>query len=384
MILLTMHLLEAPQCTFGLKSCYENATLMGAFSKIYTTFLFNQRWWLRTTFCQFGTYKFLIPTNYPMLLFRRFMEMPSVDWREVADNWFGACCCSFGGISEKLVLQYMKTYHCAEGTGLLDSAAVIISKNDLESYVFQQYSDGKSERSNEVDTEINSEHRDAIRETCQNATEEICDTCALACSDDKVGTKVPDHETEPSSYGNHGNHVASLDLSANCSVSVRGHDSGFDEISRLAQFGLNGTHGTVVADSVKLNHWSTTPREPNQESSADQCHCCFDEASHVAEDSRPGKIRKWLHDCSLGSGFTNKTSNLSNDVEWAEFLCNNCTSVIGAYPSYKSRNEPVDGGIRLFKCYISTSISVDGPNDIFRLIITMDSDMFFTLYFFPH
>ncbi|KAL1074155.1 hypothetical protein V6Z11_D11G270200 [Gossypium hirsutum] len=34
---------------------------------------------------------------------RNFVEMPSSDWREVADNWFGGCCCSFGGISEKLV-----------------------------------------------------------------------------------------------------------------------------------------------------------------------------------------------------------------------------------------------------------------------------------------
>nr|POF27404.1 hypothetical protein CFP56_14518 [Quercus suber] len=34
---------------------------------------------------------------------RDFVEMPSVNWREAADNWFGNCCCSFGGVSEKLV-----------------------------------------------------------------------------------------------------------------------------------------------------------------------------------------------------------------------------------------------------------------------------------------
>ncbi|CAK8562207.1 unnamed protein product [Lathyrus sativus] len=41
-------------------------------------------------------------TNKPI---RNFVEMPSANWREVADNWFGACCCSFGGISEKLVTR---------------------------------------------------------------------------------------------------------------------------------------------------------------------------------------------------------------------------------------------------------------------------------------
>ncbi|KAF5736002.1 hypothetical protein HS088_TW14G00134 [Tripterygium wilfordii] len=31
--------------------------------------------------------------------------MSSVDWHYVADNWFGGYCCSFGGISEKLVAR---------------------------------------------------------------------------------------------------------------------------------------------------------------------------------------------------------------------------------------------------------------------------------------
>lgn len=38
------------------------------------------------------------------------MDLPSVNWTDVADNWFGTCCCSFGGISEKLVTRYVKSY----------------------------------------------------------------------------------------------------------------------------------------------------------------------------------------------------------------------------------------------------------------------------------
>ncbi|URE26805.1 hypothetical protein MUK42_15562 [Musa troglodytarum] len=53
---------------------------------------------------------------------RHFVEMPSVNWREVADNWFGACCCSFGGISEKI--------------------------DDLEDYSFQELLAGFSDHKN--------------------------------------------------------------------------------------------------------------------------------------------------------------------------------------------------------------------------------------------
>ncbi|XP_027074800.2 uncharacterized protein [Coffea arabica] len=62
---------------------------------------------------------------------RCFKEMPSVNWQEAADNWFGACCCSFGGISEKLVRSYAKSYTCAAGVCLLDTESVILCKDDL-------------------------------------------------------------------------------------------------------------------------------------------------------------------------------------------------------------------------------------------------------------
>lgn len=60
-----------------------------------------------------------------------FVEMPSVDWREVADNWFGACCCSFGGISEKLVARFANSYTSAKGVCLLNFATVTVCKDDL-------------------------------------------------------------------------------------------------------------------------------------------------------------------------------------------------------------------------------------------------------------
>ncbi|CAK8564480.1 unnamed protein product [Lathyrus sativus] len=67
-------------------------------------------------------------TNKPI---RNFVEMSSANWMEVADNWFGACCCSFGGISEKLVTRYVNSHTCAQGMRLLSSTSVTFSKDDL-------------------------------------------------------------------------------------------------------------------------------------------------------------------------------------------------------------------------------------------------------------
>lgn len=57
--------------------------------------------------------------------------MPSVNWRDAADNWFGNCCCSFGGASEKLVAEYVKSFTCVPGVCLLNATSVLLSKNDV-------------------------------------------------------------------------------------------------------------------------------------------------------------------------------------------------------------------------------------------------------------
>ncbi|KAL2344195.1 hypothetical protein Fmac_005480 [Flemingia macrophylla] len=60
-----------------------------------------------------------------------FVEMSLVNWREMANNWFGACCCSFGGISEKMVMRYMSSYICSPGMCLLSSTSLTLCNDDL-------------------------------------------------------------------------------------------------------------------------------------------------------------------------------------------------------------------------------------------------------------
>lgn len=67
----------------------------------------------------------------------------------------------------------------------------------------------------------------------------------------------------------------------------------------------------------------------------------------------------------LWNGFLARSSNLSKNVRWVEFLCPQCSSLVGAYPCL-SDGIPLDSGVRLFKCYISTTLPVGGSGDMFR------------------
>ncbi|PPR91102.1 hypothetical protein GOBAR_AA29575 [Gossypium barbadense] len=63
-----------------------------------------------------------------------FVETPSIDLQEVADNLFGGCCCSFRGISEKLVTRFANSYRCAKGVCLLNFTTVLLCKHVLVAY----------------------------------------------------------------------------------------------------------------------------------------------------------------------------------------------------------------------------------------------------------
>ncbi|KAL9249084.1 hypothetical protein AKJ16_DCAP03650 [Drosera capensis] len=58
---------------------------------------------------------------------RSFLELPSANWTEAADNWFGSCCCSFGGVSEKLFggVDSLGELH---GDCKLSESAVVLGK----------------------------------------------------------------------------------------------------------------------------------------------------------------------------------------------------------------------------------------------------------------
>lgn len=218
---------------------------------------------------------------------RIFKEMPSVNWREAADNWFGTCCCSFGGVSEKLVAKYVNSYSCTSGTCLLDATSVVI------------------------------------------------------CKDDFIGYKFPDQVEGHKS----------LELSGNNSLKNTSNVNYGSEQEILDDF------------DIKLNCSATEDRDNE---------CCHNHANEEQTDSMNELLanKANLLNGLLGNSFMVTSPYLSKDIKWSEISCPHCSCLLGAYP-HDNIDRPVNGsplndGVHLFKCFISTCLPDGGPTDLFR------------------
>ncbi|CAL1360905.1 unnamed protein product [Linum trigynum] len=232
---------------------------------------------------------------------RNFEEMPSVNWREVADNWFGGCCCSYGGAGEVLVNSFADGYGCRKGVGLLSSPAVIL------------------------------------------------------CMDDILGCE-PRHQP--------------LDRGGGLSREL--DDNGTDHAS------VDENQSELVGDSPTLSRDDQLSGGSTTRNMSESATCC-DSKCHGHEGLEPSKVdveatraTKFTEDQKsflngfLGDAFMVRSYSRSVDIEWKEFFCPQCSSLLGAYPSTTSGHIPIDNGIRLFKCYISSCLPVCAPSDIFR------------------
>ncbi|KAG5614238.1 hypothetical protein H5410_014062 [Solanum commersonii] len=248
---------------------------------------------------------------------RLFNEMPSVDWQDVADNWFGTCCCSFGGISEQLVMQFAKSYSCTTGVCLITGASVIICKEDLVGCEFPELKGDQT-----YDSQVNSAKVTSLRpcpEEENNGVKpnnEVVEMMIDGDSSTCMPSKLKDEDKMKS--------LAGISSEANCDT--KNHNTGCctnnlsESFSKEKEYEMN----TELLDKQKI----------------------------------------FLKGC-LGDAFMLRHSNLSKDVKWIEFLCPKCSSLIGAYPC-SSDKAPLDDGVRLYKFNISTCLPVHGLNDLFR------------------
>ncbi|KAJ7953053.1 Ubiquitin-conjugating enzyme E2-binding protein [Quillaja saponaria] len=257
---------------------------------------------------------------------RYFIEMPSVDWREVADNWFGACCCSFGGISEKLVVQYANSYRCAQSKCLLSSTSITLCKDDVVDYNFCK-SDGHQEY-NSVPNMIGDDDFSNIKTNSEGNQLQATNCC------DPSGDILASDESSRFA------HAENENLSANLDSGVSKEKFNHDGLSPLPSY-------LDISEDVALAH-----------------DCCRQEKGPTTTIEVLANQKSFLNGF-LGNVFMVRSSYLSEDIEWFEFLCPQCSSLLGAYPCAKGC-APVDGGVRFFKCYISTCLPVGGSGDLFR------------------
>lgn len=266
--------------------------------------------------------------------------MPSVNWRDVADNWFGNCCCSFGGVSEKLVAEYAKSYTCASGVCLLNATSVLLCKNDI---LGCEFPDVKARQNFEPDLNPPSDNcssRVSLNEVCKKVQAGCCEnhsdgllgihrTRKVLYSEDNI-TANEEYETSK--------HLIDDD-SLSCTFSalqIKENEGLVDEKTQNCDLGFCTPGVLETSSKVQMN-------DGNVESLRNQ---------------------KMFLDGYLGNGFMVRSSEFSKEIRWINFLCPQCSCLVGAYPCLDD-NAPLDGGVRLFKCYISTCLPFTGSDDAF-------------------
>ncbi|XVF59687.1 hypothetical protein PTKIN_Ptkin07bG0296000 [Pterospermum kingtungense] len=257
---------------------------------------------------------------------RNFVEMPSIDWREVADNWFGGCCCSFGGVSEKLVTKFANSYTCAKGVCLLNFTTILLCKDDLVACKLyngtQEYQPGQDFASDNCLSEN--------MLTSQDKTNDLCGKfSSIHIKNDCVTTNVLVTTQE-----------------------ANGHDA-------LPVSDFSETKASVPGCCVHTADHIQNHVEGGCQHDVSETYLVDQNTSKLLAD------QKLFLNGFLGNAFMAKSYNLSMDVDWMEFVCPNCLSLLGAYP-FDNGGAHIDGGVRLFKSYISTCSSAGGSGDLFR------------------
>ncbi|KAK6924406.1 Ubiquitin-conjugating enzyme E2-binding protein [Dillenia turbinata] len=276
---------------------------------------------------------------------RDFIEMPSINWREVADNWFGACCCSFGGISEKLVANFVNAYTCPQGVCLLNTSCVIISKDDI---LGCQFSGEKAKDKCEPGLDLAGYNTltEAIQVSGINNERE-------GLKDQNEVTNTSDGNLNSACFKKH-----EIGTSGNCKDFHK--EMNGNELSCTLR--LLNLSEEVAGASCCCSPVNSCPSDDDHE----QCIHDGSAKAHVAKRMVEIPLKqKDLANGFLGNIFMARSSNLSKDIEWVELRCHQCSSPIGAYPRANEYN-PLDGGVRLLKCYVSTSLPVSGTQDVFR------------------
>lgn len=291
------------------------------------------------------------------------MEMPSVDWEDVADNWFGGCCTSFGGAGEKLVSQFISAYGLLEGTSLLDATSITVETDYLEADLVAQVAgpavsrDFVALKEAILDASVENDH--TTGKIKLNNSEEQAKTTATYAQQPIIseeGHTVSRSETNGVSPQTNQSVTSQMGTDTNNVYFEKSENDCCVE-------NMEKSKKEVDLSPVDLGHCCcVNGYSEKAEDNLSQLSLGNEKRQNMLEIKRDYKLTKTI---SLGSSFVVKASNLLNDFVWVELLCGRCSSPLGSYPSQCSL-VPADGRVRLFKCYTSTEIPVTGPHDVFR------------------
>jgi hypothetical protein len=261
------------------------------------------------------------------VFYRRVIEVPSLDWREVSEHFYGNCCCaSFGAQAEVLAARFQQLLTSSEGTCLVASTTCIVHKGDV------------------LVSEGDRDSETLAAELLHHRGQNDSDPCAVS----QIGVEfsqvhISDRKEKVKDESCAGDHLEHHSKKSEC-----------DQNHHLN--GGNGRATGSVADEIHVSGTEGFESETHQDTE-EEPSCCSPRKSASAESS----YVKEASPESLGNGFMTGPGLRSEVLDWEPFFCRSCASLVGARRGDSSKN-----GVQFFKCKISTHKLVSSSSNIFR------------------
>lgn len=343
------------------------------------------------------------------------MELPSADWREVAEHFYGTCCCaSFGAQAESLVAKFQQLLTPSEGVCLVTSSTCIVhedniagngsgkvepndcigietvgmannvdqnqklgasskieehhnfeGENNLNSLQSLLMKRGEHDLNHPLDTPISALINDSDevagvigRDAISASTSKPSDTEDFKASGNKANGVL----RSPSSKCQLGNLLSSNTVSLGSQEEADTTCMSSVLKERKGHMGVRHDVHDVwhVCDSTTIPHRSAASRIEEDTEDPDLCcltNCCVMEVGSTAsfETSEAQKPE------ALGNGFMTNPGSQPEVSDWEPFFCHECLDLVGA--KYAGSN---NHGVQFFKCQISTYETVLSSANIFR------------------
>jgi len=353
--------------------------------------------------------------------FRRIMELPSADWRELADHWYGNCCCaSFGMKTESLIAQFQQSLTLSEGTCLVASTTCIVHHNDIVEDKFDKKvlqdnggdchgsangclsSDLKEDKIEDLDLNSaskvafvkNGQDLEKLEELriaedhhvsrCTEASfmqRHFCeprDCCNILENEDWVGgrtlcTKDILFEKDQENMG--AVLCSDVHMNSGCTEELAGcrdepfcHSRESEAKARVKDSEVSMQCSVTVQHGCKDLAISThqacecSTVEDQHGDSDFPIPCCRSsndsaDLSNEFLDTRTGSE-------SLGNGFMTGPGGPPEVSNWEPFFCNVCSYLVGAHS--RDTQEHTEKGVHLFKCQISSHDICSSSLNVFR------------------
>jgi hypothetical protein len=354
------------------------------------------------------------------------MELPSADWRELADHWYGNCCCaSFGMKTESLIALFQQSLTLSEGTCLVASTTCIVHHNDIVEDKFDKkalqdnggdchgsangcLSSGLKEDKiedldlisaskvafvkNGQDLEKLEELRIAEDHHVSRCTEtsfmqrhfcEPRDCCNILENEDWVGgrtlcTKDVLFEKDQENMG--AVLCSDVRMNSGCTEELVGcRDEPFSH-SRESEANARVKDSEVSMQcSVTVQHGckdlAISTHQTCECSTVEDQHgdsdfpisCC--RSSNDSTDLSNGLLETRTGSESLGNGFMTGPGGPPEVSNWEPFFCHVCSYLVGAHS--RDTQEHAEKGVHLFKCQISSHDICSSSLNVFRFVLKL-------------